>query len=114
MAKTYFIPHNYHNNGRVFNMFHKKDLIRAIIWWLPVTILVFSLPLSFNTKLVLEIILAFPPALAILAGYSNLIYYMVRFSKNRRIYYKTRRGDKHVFYYQKAKKERPTSSGNNG
>lgn len=103
LAKQYLIPHNYANNGRVFNMFHKKDLVKALIWFIPISVLIFKLPIQFNTKLFWEIIVAFPPAMAILAGYACWIGYILQFSKNRRIYISVRKGDHSVLVYQKFK-----------
>ena len=115
MPKTYLIPHNFTNNGRVFNMFHKRDLIKALLWFIPVTALLFHLPVRLNTKLFCEIIFVFPPVIAILAGYANWIYHIVRFMQNRRVYYHVKEDNGHVFAYQRLKKEKAdTRAGHNG
>lgn len=105
MARHYLIPHNYSNNGRVFNLFHKKDLAKALIWFVPVSVLIFKLPMGFNTKLFWEVMIAFPPAMAILAGYACWVGYIMQFLKNRRVYYNTRKGETAAFCYQKLKEE---------
>lgn len=105
MAKQYLIPHNYSNNGRVFNLFHKKDLAKALIWFVPVSVLIFKLPMGFNTKLFWEVMIAFPPAMAILAGYACWVGYIMQFLKNRRVYYNTRKGENAVFCYQRLKEK---------
>ena len=77
MSKIYRIPHNYTNNGRVFNMFKKRDLKRALIWAAPVTFIIFNLPLSFVSKFSWSIIIVIPPAIAILASYADWLQWSV-------------------------------------
>lgn len=99
----YLIPHNYTNNGRVFNLFPRKDITKAIIWFIPVTFIIFYLPIEFKIKLFAEVLLAVPPTLAILAGYANWIAYVLLFLRKRTVYYNVRKGRENDFVYKKAK-----------
>lgn len=99
MGKFYLIPHNYKNNGRVFNMFDKKKLTLALVWFIPVVLAIFNLPLSLEDKIFWTILIGFPPAIAILAGYGDLIKYFIIFMRNRRLYYDVKRGGSDEFVY---------------
>lgn len=107
---TYFIPHNFTNNGRIWGMFRGKDVRNALFWMVPVTALIFfCLPLSFNGKVFCEILLAIPPALGILLGYLEQITHILKFSKNKRVCTRANGGKPYVFVYQTLIKKRSSS-----
>lgn len=102
--KEYIIPHNYKNNGRIFNMFEKKKITRALVWLVPVTFIIFNLPIPLFYKFLFETLFGLPPVLIFLTGFDDIIYDVIVFNKKRKIYYDIERGDSFEYWYQKQKK----------
>jgi hypothetical protein len=84
--KQYIIPHNYKDNGRVLNLFPAKQLTRALIVAVPLTLLIFNLPLALNAKLFCEVFFVTPPVFAILMGYADWLVWGWRFLGLRKIF----------------------------
>ena len=84
--RQYIIPHNYKDNGRVFNMFEQKAFIKALCVFIPISFLVMKLPLTLNVKLFCEILIAFPPTIAILFGFSDWLVWILHHTFTKRIY----------------------------
>lgn len=101
MAKEYIIPHNYKNNGRIFNILEKKNVTKSLIFVVPVTILIFNLPLTIMIKFLCETIFAIPPVLFFLMGFDEALMDYLVFSKSRRVYYDIERDDNNEYWYQK-------------
>ncbi len=106
MAKSFLIPHNYTNNGRIFNMFDKKKLTWAVLWFIPSTVAMFFLPLKIEDIIFWWVLISPPPAIAILAGYGDYIRYFILFMANRRIYYDVKRRDANGFLYLQYKDQK--------
>jgi len=102
--KNYVIPHNYKNNGRLFNLFEKSKVTRSLIWAVPVTFAIFNLPISLFAKFLAETLAIIPPVLIFLTGFDDLIWDLVIFTKKRKFYYNVERGDSFESWYEKQKK----------
>jgi len=84
--KQYIIPHNYKDNGRIFNMFQPKAFMQAIFVFFPLSYIIMNLPFSLNMKLFLVILFAGPPTFAILFGYAEWLGWIIHYSRNKKIY----------------------------
>lgn len=94
-AKEYQIPHNFKNNGRIFNMIEKEALTKALIWLVPVTIIIFKfIPIDIDDKFLLEILIGMPPVLAFSMGMDVVLIDIVKFNHDRKVYYNLGRGGK--------------------
>lgn len=84
---NYMIPHNYKENGRLFNFVERSAAKKALICVAPITAFAFLLPLQISIKLFLWIVLVIPPSLLFLFDMDLLLLDFFRFNQNRRIYY---------------------------
>ena len=101
--KTYLIPHNYKNNGRILNIFYPKNIAAALVWLVPTTLITVVLPGSINVKLFVYILVAIPPSLLILVGYGTWAISVIKFTLARRVYYDTKKGDGSAYAYWRTK-----------
>ena len=85
--REYIIPHNYKDNGRLFNIIERDKAKKALIYTVPVTALFFFLPLDITMTVFFIIIFAAGPAFAIGMGIDDIITDMLKFKRNARVYY---------------------------
>lgn len=105
MSKEYIIPHNYKDNGRLFNIIEKETIVKAMIWIVPSTVLIFGLlPFSLSTRFFLDVVIGFGPAYLIVMGLDIIIVDYLLFNKNRKIYYDIEKGEDYESYYEQTKK----------
>jgi len=105
MKKTYLIPHNYTDNGRIFNMIEKDVAIKALLFLVPVCILVFFLPLSLTLRFIILIVFGVGPAMVFIVGLDLIMLDIISFNKNAKIYYDTKGDDDFEYFFELAKKE---------
>jgi hypothetical protein len=91
--ETYIIHHNYTDNGKILGTFEKKSVITAIAWVVLLSFVNFwLLPIPFDAKLYVLIILIIPPAVFLLLGVDGepLVDFLVdvaKFYKNAKVYF---------------------------
>lgn len=84
----YLIPHNFKNNGRIFNIIEKENLIKALICLIPITFIIFYLtPLRIDNKFFFEVILGGPPVIFFGFGIDKQLLDILKFRKNKKVYY---------------------------
>lgn len=113
IPKDYQIPHNFKNSGRVFNLIEKNALTKALIWLIPITIIIFKfMPLRIDNKFFVEVIVGFPPVLAFSLGMDLVLMDIMKFNQNRKVYYnigsEVNKVENHREYqgaYERAKKQ---------
>lgn len=84
--RQYIIPHNYKDNGRIFNMFQPKAFIQAVLIFIPLSFLIMKLPFSINVRLFCVVLFVFPPAFAVLFGYIDWLGWLMHHTLTKRIY----------------------------
>ncbi|MDD4566108.1 MAG: hypothetical protein PHE79_11625 [Eubacteriales bacterium] len=111
MSKEYIVPHNYKNNGRVFNLFEKQKVNRALIIAALAVALSAIVPIPLMWKFMVGTVLVIGPALFILFGFDDLLIDILIYKKFRRIYFDIERGDDYEYWHQKTRlqKEQSTS-----
>ena len=109
--KEYLVPHNFKNNGRIMNMFSKKGAAKAAICILLIMIVVKIIKASLFTKAMIAISVGFPICLLALLEIDTLILNILRFYKNRKVYYRyfVKKGEENVkfeSFYENKKREK--------
>lgn len=89
--KEFIIPHNYKENGRIFNFFTREAVTKILIVLIPLTIIIFYvLPVSITVKCFLETLLGGFPVAIFATGIDEALINILSFQKNKRIYYDLR------------------------
>jgi hypothetical protein len=84
----YIIPRNYTDNGRVLGLFESRHTVQAMIFGVPVAMLIWFLPLiPLMVKGVLLGFFVIFPCMVILTGMGDRVLYIMRHRKNARHYY---------------------------
>lgn len=99
--KLYRIPHNYKNNGRIFNMFERAQVKKALCVIAPMMILVSMLPASLTIKAFVGVYVVVLPAAIFLFELDRVVWDMYVFQHDRHIYTE----EKGAFIYEIEKKK---------
>ncbi len=89
--ETYIIPHNYTDNGKILGMFEKQSVVTAALWCIPMSFIVFKLPLSTDYKIFVFMFLVIPPTIFALVGIGSetlvdFVKFILRFMKRSKVY----------------------------
>lgn len=116
--EIYQIPHNFRNNGRIFNIISKEALTKVLIWLIPVTIIIFKFTsLSIDNKFFVAIIIGAPPAMAFAFEMDIVLMDIIKYLRNRKVYYnlgEVKKGENNRHYqgaYERAKKQQIANKG---
>jgi len=105
MKKSYLIPHNYTDNGRIFSMIEKDAAVKALLWLIPAFLITFFIPLSITLKFTFFIIFGTGPVMVFITGLDLVMLDIISFNKNAKIYYDVRGDDVYEYFYELTKKE---------
>lgn len=105
MKNTYLIPHNYTNNGRIFNMIEKPVAVKALCWLIPACLIIYLAPLNLTLKFALLILIGLGPAMIFVVGLDLIMLDIISFSKNAKVYYDLKEDNDDEYYYELAKQE---------
>lgn len=88
----YVIPHNFTDNGKVLGFIEKESVVSALVWFIPITALVFKfLPVSMDVRIFIFILIVCPPTLLLLIGIGgetciDFLRFASGFLKRRKVY----------------------------
>lgn len=85
--KQFSIPHNFWDNGRLFNLIDKITFVKLMICIVPLITLLVILPMRFDNKVFFGILLGGPIVFLFAFGWDIRIRDIVKFSQNRKVYY---------------------------
>ncbi|WP_324824331.1 hypothetical protein [Sinanaerobacter sp. ZZT-01] len=100
-SRTYIIPHNYKNNGRILNLFEREQIKKTLICIVPITLILCILPIPITVKAFLGVFLIGAPAGVFLFELDRVMIDMFTFFKSRRIYY----GGEGRYWYEVEKRK---------
>lgn len=100
-TQRYIIPHNYQNNGRIFNLFEREQVKKALLCIAPITLILWILPIPITVKAFLGVFLVGVPAAIFLFELDRIMMDMFTFFKRRQIYY----GSEGSYRYEMEKKK---------
>jgi len=84
----YFIPRNFSDSGRIMGMFEGRHAIQAGIWGVPLSFLIFSIPiLALQFKAVLWGGIVGCPCMVILSGMLDKLLQRRRFTVEAKLYH---------------------------
>lgn len=88
----FIIPQNYNFKNKLFGFMDYSTAIFNVVWMFLVFLLVSLLNISINIKIGTFITLYFPLLLFSILGFNNenilyVIFYMVKFIANRKVYF---------------------------
>ena len=86
--EPYFIPHNYSENGRIFNMFKKDKVTKTLIWSVPVTLIIlYVIPVSIFFKAMFLVIFVCPVAAFFLLDIDEIAISIISFIAKKKVYF---------------------------
>lgn len=85
--KSFSIPHNFDNNGRVLNLIEKEACRKLLFAEIPLAVLIYLLPLGIDDKMFLEVLLG--GAVFMLFAFNLDVRLMdyLQYNANKKIYY---------------------------